>query len=93
MFRWLIVTVLLSSPLADWGVAQSTPPAAPTDQAQSNSTLSADSATKSLAPKKVWTNENLVEAGGNVSVVGDKRNQKYIMTPGKTGRSRDGFAN
>jgi hypothetical protein len=35
--------------------------------------------------KKVWTNENLNEARGNVSVVGDKRNQKYSVTPNKPG--------
>jgi len=30
-------------------------------------------------PKKVWTNDDVKNAGG-VSVVGDKRNQKYTMT-------------
>jgi hypothetical protein len=39
------------------------------------------------ATKKVWTNENLRDANGNVSVVGDKRNQKYNMTPVPTADS------
>ncbi len=83
MSRWLIVAVLLSSFLAGRSVAQSTPSATPTDQVQPNPTPPAASPSKSPTPKKVWTNENLVEAGGNVSVVGDKRNQKYTMTPAK----------
>ncbi len=31
--------------------------------------------------KKVWTNENIAASKGNVSVVGDKRNQNYHMGP------------
>jgi hypothetical protein len=31
----------------------------------------------------VWTNENRGEAAGPVSVVGDKRNQKYPLANGK----------
>jgi hypothetical protein len=39
-----------------------------------------------VAPaKKVWTNENLNEARGNISVVGDKRNPKYSATSNKSG--------
>jgi hypothetical protein len=37
--------------------------------------------------KKVWTNENLSEAHGTVSVVGDKRNQKSLGTPSRSGGS------
>jgi hypothetical protein len=53
--------------------ASSPAAAAPSPVADSNATPA----------KKVWTNENLHEARGNVSVVGDKRNQKYTMSPGK----------
>jgi hypothetical protein len=35
--------------------------------------------------KKVWTNENLNEARGSISVVGDKRNPKYSATLNKSG--------
>jgi galactitol-specific phosphotransferase system IIB component len=35
------------------------------------------------APKKVWTNDNLSEASRKISVVGDKGNQKYPLTPSK----------
>jgi hypothetical protein len=36
----------------------------------------------SAAPaKKVWTNEDIGGAKGGVSVIGDKRNQNYHMTP------------
>jgi hypothetical protein len=35
--------------------------------------------------KKVWTNENLNEARGSISVVGDKRNPKYSATSNKSG--------
>ncbi len=38
---------------------------------------------KSPAPKKVWTNDNLADASGKISVVGDNRNQKYSLTPEK----------
>jgi hypothetical protein len=34
-------------------------------------------------PKKVWTNDDLHKNGG-VSVVGDKRNKDYPMTPSQT---------
>jgi hypothetical protein len=58
--------------------AQSSPSSAPKVSDGSAST-SASAAT--TATKKVWTNDNLRDANGNVSVVGDKRNQKYNMTP------------
>lgn len=38
--------------------------------------------TTSTPPKRVWTNEDL-HARNGVSVVGDKRNQNYHMTPDK----------
>jgi hypothetical protein len=42
------------------------------------------SAPASSAARKVWTNENLGDVKGGVSVVGDKRNQNYHMTPTQT---------
>jgi hypothetical protein len=41
-----------------------------------------DSATKASPqkPKKVWTNENLADAGGTISVVGDVRNTSKTRT-------------
>jgi hypothetical protein len=50
---------------------------------------SATPSTPSTAPgspaaKKVWTNENLGDVKGGVSVVGDRRNQNYHMTPSQT---------
>ena len=47
----------------------------------SDGSASPSAAAGTGATKKVWTNENLRDANGNVSVVGDKRNQKYNMTP------------
>jgi len=41
--------------------------------------------TAAAPAKKVWTNENLKEARGTVSVVGDKRSQKALGTPSKPG--------
>jgi hypothetical protein len=41
--------------------------------------------TNAAAAKKVWTNENLNEARGTVSVVGDKRSQESLGTTSKTG--------
>ncbi len=43
----------------------------------------ADPQGTSQAPRKVWTNENLAGAGGTVSVVGNKGNQKYGLHPDK----------
>jgi hypothetical protein len=43
----------------------------------------ASSTTAPVSPKKVWTNENLASAKGDVSVVGDKRNQSYHLGSGQ----------
>jgi hypothetical protein len=83
MGRLLVAAFLLGSFLSGRGLAQSTAPASTPDQGSPNSTTSPEPVAKPPAPKKVWTNENLAEVGGNVSVVGDKRNQKYSMTPTK----------
>ena len=48
--------------------------------------------TNAAPAKRVWTNENLNEARGTVSVVGDKRSQKSLGTPSKTGGSATGAA-
>lgn len=81
MNRWVLAVTfasLVSGPLC---VAQS----ASSIQDPSNvvAPTSGDSPTKTSTPKKVWTNENLADSGGKVSVVGDERNQKYTVTPDK----------
>ena len=83
MFRWLFSLALLSLTLCTC-LAQT--PVAPSDSAAqppATPSTTSDSAAKNSSPKKVWTNENLADAGGKVSVVGDSRNQKYTMTPSK----------
>jgi len=71
-------------------MAQSDPaPAAksqdPTVSATASPTPGADANSNAAPAKKVWTNENLNEARGTVSVVGDKRSQKSLGTTSKTG--------
>jgi hypothetical protein len=77
--RFLFVpTVLLFAVLP--AIAQSDPiPAAKTqDPVVSGTPSTAPTPDTNPAPaKKVWTNENLNEAHGPISVVGDKRNAKY----------------
>jgi hypothetical protein len=64
--------------------AQSTLGSAAKNQDPAGSSPAATTPSSNAAPaKKVWTNENLNEARGNVSVVGDKRNQQYTMSSGK----------
>jgi hypothetical protein len=67
-------------------MAQSDP--APAAKSQDPTVSSAPSAasvtdTNTAPVKKVWTNENLNEARGTISIVGDKRNPKYSVTPNK----------
>ena len=84
MFRWLCNLVLLSFALSGSCFAQSPTPATDsTAQNQPAPSSTTDSAAKNPPPKKVWTNENLSQSGGKVSVIGDTRNQKYTMTPAK----------
>lgn len=72
-----LVIVIGALPIA----AQSDP--APAVKTQDPAPASAPTTSTNPAPaKKIWTNENLSEARGNVSVVGDKRNQKYSMGSG-----------
>ncbi|HTB91431.1 MAG TPA: hypothetical protein VK728_01290 [Candidatus Sulfotelmatobacter sp.] len=54
--------------------------AAPTQQpTQATTEPTPTSTAKTEKPKKVWTNDDM-NGAGSVSVVGDKRNQKYTMT-------------
>jgi hypothetical protein len=85
MSRWLLSfpTFLLLAALP--GMAQSSgsvPPSADTS-AQTVKPEANSSAVPAPTSKKVWTNENVRDANGSVSVVGDPRNQKYPLTPGK----------
>jgi len=80
MIRWLLTPILLLGTLA-------LPSAAQTNDANSSAQNPSNAAaTKPAsnpapsAPKKVWTNENLSDANGKISVVGNKGNQKYPMT-------------
>ncbi|HKM81472.1 MAG TPA: hypothetical protein VJY15_10985 [Candidatus Acidoferrum sp.] len=84
MIRCLLTLVLL---LVSWAL----PSAAQTNDANSsgqkpnNAAVPEPASTPSpSAPKKVWTNDNLSEASRKISVVGNKDNQKYPMTPSKT---------
>jgi hypothetical protein len=83
MFRWLFAAVLLASQFAGPSAAQSTSSPDSTDKSQQNSTPAADPNPKGSVPKRVWTNDNLSVTAGDVSVVGDKHNQKYTVTPAK----------
>ena len=64
-------------------VAQDNPatsPSVPSQQStQATTEPNPSSAAKNEKPKKVWTNDDVKNAG-SVSVVGDKGNQKYTMT-------------
>jgi len=84
MIRWLLTLLLALASTALQNAAQ-TNSTNPSGQSPNN-TSAQQSADKPAAdaPKKVWTNENLSEANGKVSVVGDKRNAKYPLTPSKT---------
>ena len=84
MSQCLFATIFLCSLFAVRLVAQSAPPSTPADQTQQSTAPSTESPAKTSTPKKVWTNENMSEASGSISVVGDKRNQKYSMTPAKS---------
>jgi hypothetical protein len=87
MIRWLLTLVLLL-------VGSALPSAAQTNDANSSgqnpsNAPAPESASNPApnAPKKVWTNDNLSDASSKISVVGNKGNQKYPMTPSKTADS------
>lgn len=97
MSPWLLTLAAL---LLSYGYlcnAQSATSPAP--QQESSSTAPKPDATTSVpeprgtAPpaRKVWTNENLRDASGNVSVVGDQRNRKYSLTPEADSASANRF--
>ena len=84
MFRSLFMAALIFMVLARPCVAQAqTASATSTDQSQVSPPASGEANAKNVAPKKVWTNDNLAETSGKISVVGDKRNPKYTSTPVK----------
>jgi hypothetical protein len=80
MFARLISLSFLAALFATTGAAQSQ------ENAPSQETVTAPTASSTTAPtptKKIWTNENLASAKGDVSVVGDRRNQSYHMGSGQ----------
>ena len=84
MIRWLLTLVLL---LVSWALpsAAQTSDANSSGQRPSNAVAPESAGNPSpSAPKKVWTNDNLSDASRKISIVGDKGNQKYPMTPTKT---------
>jgi len=85
MVRWLIVWLVLGGSSALPAIAQTGSNGDSSSGPSAGSPASPDSRANPAAstPKKIWTNENMGEANGPVSVAGDKRNQKYPMTPGK----------
>lgn len=76
MTRALAASLLLLSPVLAGGAERPQDPASPSSQTQNpppNATQApAPNATKPK-PKKVWTNDNLGDAGGTISVVGGPR--------------------
>jgi chromosome segregation ATPase len=72
MIRALIVAaLLLASPALFWGAKQSQDPAASAPQTQSTERSAPPAKTPKPKPKKVWTEDNLADVGGTISVVGD----------------------
>ena len=72
-------TIIVLLAVAGVGAAQSTdtPQQPPAPAAQTNPQLPAQTPIidpHAKKPKKVWTNEDLPEAGGTISVVGDAKN-------------------
>jgi hypothetical protein len=84
--RFLFVpTVLLFAVLPAMAQSDPIPASKNQDPAVSGTTSAANPPDASATQaKKVWTNENLNEAHGPISVVGDKRNAKY-STANKAG--------
>jgi len=85
MFRWLLCFFLLCGSLALPCAAQSDPASSSGPTPSGGTAADSFLSPTANAPKKVWTNDNLGDAAGPVSVVGDKRNQKYNMTHSKPG--------
>lgn len=85
MLRSMLAAALVSLTACSPCLAQSPATATGTDQSQTVTPTPNQTRSTSTTPaaKKVWTNENLSDAAGKVSVVGDKRNQKYTTTADK----------
>ena len=80
MIRWLLTLILLLGSVALPCAAQ-TNDASSSGQSPSNAAATEPTSNSAAsAPKKVWTNENLSDANGKISVVGNKSNQKYPVT-------------
>ncbi|HEY2117958.1 MAG TPA: hypothetical protein VGH37_02130 [Candidatus Acidoferrum sp.] len=83
MFRLLFAAALLSLALSHSTCGAQSPASPNPDPNAAALPAVTEPQTKTATSKKVWTNENLANASGKVSVVGDKRNQKYAVTPDK----------
>jgi hypothetical protein len=78
------MVILLASSFSRVCLAQTAPPATPPEQQQASSATSTATAAKSPSANKVWTNDNISQVSGSISVVGDKRNQKTDITAAKS---------
>lgn len=79
MIRRISLLLLLCSVLHLACAAQDTQTTSPSVSSQPAAESTPASSAKTDKPKKVWTNDDVKNAG-DVSVVGDKQNQKYTMT-------------
>jgi hypothetical protein len=84
MFGRLLSPLFLFAVVASSALAQSQDHAPAQGSAPPPDAARAGSSTNPPAPKKVWTNEDMANVKGGVSVVGDKRNQNYHLTPAQT---------
>jgi len=84
MFGRLLSSLFLFAVVASSALAQSPDNAPAQSSAPPPDAARAGSPTNPPAPKKVWTNEDMANVKGGVSVVGDKRNQNYHLTPAQT---------
>jgi hypothetical protein len=76
LFTLISIWPIMACAQSDQGQASPTTGQQNAASAPSDTPASTTPATK---PKKVWTNED-IKSAGNVSVIGDSRNQKYTMT-------------
>jgi len=84
MFGRLLSSLFLFAVVASSALAQSQDNAPAQSAAAPPDAARAGASTNPPAPKKVWTNEDMANVKGGVSVVGDKRNQNYHLTPAQT---------
>jgi len=80
MIRWLLTLVLLLASLALPSAAQTNDANSSAQNAGSPAPSDAAGNPAPIAPKKVWTNDNLSDASKKISVVGNKTDQKYPLT-------------